>query len=253
MPKLSIPFLPLHLGEKGLEKFKSTLVTSKGFRGSSLTRHSLSLHPFYLFELQIFKSDDGIVSSEETKIILLDSADFTVSEHSPEFFKSVIENANNSEPPNLKLNILKPKSSYKTMKKIALIKSSKLFNVPKPNLLIIKEKPFFLPIWNLTINLKDTDYYVKINAFSKEIIFENIPKKEKEFNDLFLEVISDLTNPKTWNTYLESLPPPSKEKFIVKKPSNKPPSPMDFLEHHYMQLIILLIILIILMYSFFYL
>ena len=223
MPKFAIPFLPLRIGytvlKTSVNQFVSKEVEKKGFHSFKTKELSLIFRPSLIFEIHYSKKE-GNKTIDYNDFFWFDTTDFTI-EKSKITFSQILKDATNydlnkDEFPGVKLKVLKPTSSKSSLLEIARERISELLSLEKEQIFILKEQMFYVPVWSglININSKQTHnelFEVRFNAYSKELIYSEIPNRNKTNNELFSEVVFDLLKPAKWASHLNSISPRSKK------------------------------------------
>ncbi|MCD6414572.1 MAG: hypothetical protein J7L23_03000 [Candidatus Diapherotrites archaeon] len=201
MPLLDAPAFQLRIEAKDALGILEGILREKHWRGFELANLSLVYVPYWFFNYDVYREEEGHSESFSSQMCL----NATTGEMEPLIARVVKEiplEKSKEITHDVAFTVESPSVQKDEVKKIAPIKIAGQLGIPKSNVTISGITLFYIPIYKIWITLRAGYRRLDLDGMSgSPLNIEEVPERERGFMEVTRDMLEELKTPKGWVDY----------------------------------------------------
>ncbi|MBI5553388.1 MAG: hypothetical protein HY917_01470 [Candidatus Diapherotrites archaeon] len=208
-------FLPALIQNDGAHEKIDSVLSGRGWRRMEYTNPlgnvSLVHWPYYFFHFDVYLPD-----RPKEKIprgfLALDAVRMILTSQFAEMKETFKTKSTESLVTEFRDTYSEPAVSREEAQNLVRSRLASKFKVSLDTVLVSGMELVFVPFWKTQVKVAGNGFDLRLNAFNGHLFgAKKIPLREKDFQEVFDEVLHDFLNPLKWGPYIHSFLQPEKK------------------------------------------
>ncbi len=199
---LEKPAFPVSFTASEAEEKVSNLLRQREWPNPIFDSVQLVFVPYWFYHFDVREKQKSKIKLVSSGFGSMNAFSNELDDHAAKIAEREDLEKKNEVPDHFEFNMRKPKVSKEEAKELIAARLSDKMSVHVENIFLSGLEIAYIPYWVINMTIAEKPLSITVNASTKEFVNAHlVPVREKNFNELLQEVMSDLSNPAEWLNY----------------------------------------------------